>query len=411
MTTSAPHLIIAAGGTGGAHVPRGRRWPRRWCAGGWRVTLSTDARGARYTGGFPHTVRRSAGGFGHFRARWGPCEGAGAVPNPRRHRQCHGADAGPKKTVGRGGLRRLSRDPGHGGGMASTRPAACDPRTERRSGPGEPGVRAPRRCGRLWDLARPSFPSGVAGIHTGNPVRAAILARRRRPPTCRPADWPMSLLVFGGSQGRAHPVGRGPRSGGASARGGCATGCAWPQQARPRGSRPRGRGLCRDGRARRGRALLRGHAPAPDRGATGHRALRRLIGGRYLRGGPARHLHPLRRRHARRTDRERPRPRRRRGRGADARTQAHPPRCCPRRSAPSSRNPTRALRMSQAALSVAVPRRHRAPRRAGRGTRRIRQEGRRHERPPPRNSPHPAWPDPFRRHRRGSACPASPRCC
>jgi UDP-N-acetylglucosamine--N-acetylmuramyl-(pentapeptide) pyrophosphoryl-undecaprenol N-acetylglucosamine transferase len=44
------------------------------------------------------------------------------------------------------------------------------------------------------------LPSGVSGIHTGNPVRATILARAGAP-YMTPGDWPMSLLVFGGSQG------------------------------------------------------------------------------------------------------------------------------------------------------------------------------------------------------------------
>jgi UDP-N-acetylglucosamine--N-acetylmuramyl-(pentapeptide) pyrophosphoryl-undecaprenol N-acetylglucosamine transferase len=34
---------------------------------GWRVTLSTDARGARYAGGFPDRDG-AAGGLGHLRA-------------------------------------------------------------------------------------------------------------------------------------------------------------------------------------------------------------------------------------------------------------------------------------------------------------------------------------------------------
>jgi UDP-N-acetylglucosamine--N-acetylmuramyl-(pentapeptide) pyrophosphoryl-undecaprenol N-acetylglucosamine transferase len=55
MTTSAPHLIIAAGGTGG-HMFPAQALAEAMVRKGWRVTLSTDARGARYTGGFPHTV-------------------------------------------------------------------------------------------------------------------------------------------------------------------------------------------------------------------------------------------------------------------------------------------------------------------------------------------------------------------
>jgi UDP-N-acetylglucosamine--N-acetylmuramyl-(pentapeptide) pyrophosphoryl-undecaprenol N-acetylglucosamine transferase len=55
MTTSAPHLIIAAGGTGG-HMFPAQALAEAMVRRGWKVTLSTDARGARYAGGFPHTV-------------------------------------------------------------------------------------------------------------------------------------------------------------------------------------------------------------------------------------------------------------------------------------------------------------------------------------------------------------------
>jgi UDP-N-acetylglucosamine--N-acetylmuramyl-(pentapeptide) pyrophosphoryl-undecaprenol N-acetylglucosamine transferase len=44
------------------------------------------------------------------------------------------------------------------------------------------------------------LPAGVAGVHTGNPVRAAVLERAGAP-YMTPGDWPMNLLVFGGSQG------------------------------------------------------------------------------------------------------------------------------------------------------------------------------------------------------------------
>ena len=229
MTTSAPHLIIAAGGTGG-HMFPAQALAEAMVRRGWRVTLSTDARGARYTGGFPHTVSVRQVASATF-ARGGVLAKA-LVP----FRILGGIVSATvrmlgEKTVGRGGLRRLSRDPGHGGGMAHAA-AACDPRTERRSGPGEPGVRAPRRCGRLWDLAdRASLGRG------GHPHRQPGACRdpraRRRPlhAARRLADEPSGLRR---QSGRAHPVGRGPRSGGASARGGCATGCAWPSRRGPR---------------------------------------------------------------------------------------------------------------------------------------------------------------------------------
>jgi len=46
---------MAAGGTGG-HMFPAQALAEVMLRKGWRVKLSTDARGARYTGGFPHTV-------------------------------------------------------------------------------------------------------------------------------------------------------------------------------------------------------------------------------------------------------------------------------------------------------------------------------------------------------------------
>ena len=48
-------LVIAAGGTGG-HMFPAQALAEVMLRKGWRVKLSTDARGARYTGGFPHSV-------------------------------------------------------------------------------------------------------------------------------------------------------------------------------------------------------------------------------------------------------------------------------------------------------------------------------------------------------------------
>jgi len=51
-------------------------------------------------------------------------------------------------------------------------------------------------CG-TWPTA---LPPGVEGNHTGNPVRAAVLERAGAP-YIPPGDYPMSLVVIGGSQG------------------------------------------------------------------------------------------------------------------------------------------------------------------------------------------------------------------
>jgi UDP-N-acetylglucosamine--N-acetylmuramyl-(pentapeptide) pyrophosphoryl-undecaprenol N-acetylglucosamine transferase len=51
-------------------------------------------------------------------------------------------------------------------------------------------------CG-TWPTA---LPEGVEGFHTGNPVRQAVLDRAAAP-YIPPGDYPMSLVVIGGSQG------------------------------------------------------------------------------------------------------------------------------------------------------------------------------------------------------------------
>ena len=47
--------MMAAGGTGG-HMFPAQALAETLLARGWRVKLSTDARGARYVGGFPDEV-------------------------------------------------------------------------------------------------------------------------------------------------------------------------------------------------------------------------------------------------------------------------------------------------------------------------------------------------------------------
>ena len=54
---TAPLLVLAAGGTGG-HMFPAQALAQEMLRRGWRVALSTDARGARYAGGFPEAVSR-----------------------------------------------------------------------------------------------------------------------------------------------------------------------------------------------------------------------------------------------------------------------------------------------------------------------------------------------------------------
>jgi UDP-N-acetylglucosamine--N-acetylmuramyl-(pentapeptide) pyrophosphoryl-undecaprenol N-acetylglucosamine transferase len=117
---AAPLLVIAAGGTGG-HMFPAQALAEAMVRKGWRVKLSTDARGARYAGGFPHVVKVEEVGSATF-ARGGlaakaaaPFVIAGGVAAALRGH-------GPGPAGGRGGVRRLSLDPGAVGGWACASP-------------------------------------------------------------------------------------------------------------------------------------------------------------------------------------------------------------------------------------------------------------------------------------------------
>ncbi|MYM55712.1 UDP-N-acetylglucosamine--N-acetylmuramyl-(pentapeptide) pyrophosphoryl-undecaprenol N-acetylglucosamine transferase [Thalassovita mangrovi] len=193
---TAPLLVIAAGGTGG-HMFPAQALAEVMLRRGWRVKLSTDARGARYTGGFPHTVEIEQVSSATF-ARGGILAKAmvpfrifggvaGMVARMKRDR--------PDVVVGFGGYPSI---PALGAATILGLPRMIHEQN------GVLGRVNQIFATRVDDIACGTWPTtlpeGVEARHVGNPVRAAVLERAGAG-YIAPGDYPMSILVIGGSQG------------------------------------------------------------------------------------------------------------------------------------------------------------------------------------------------------------------
>ena len=189
-------LVIAAGGTGG-HMFPAQALAETMLARGWRVKLSTDERGARYAGGFPDAVEINIVKSATF-ARGGIAAKL-AVPF--------------RILAGIGGAKwRMLRDRpdvvvGFGGYPAIPAMVAAFihrvPRMihEQNGVLGRVNKVFAKRVHKVACGTWPTdLPDGVTGIDVGNPVRAAILERAGAG-YIPPGDYPMQILVMGGSQG------------------------------------------------------------------------------------------------------------------------------------------------------------------------------------------------------------------
>jgi UDP-N-acetylglucosamine--N-acetylmuramyl-(pentapeptide) pyrophosphoryl-undecaprenol N-acetylglucosamine transferase len=191
-----PLLLIAAGGTGG-HMFPAQALAEAMVRRGWRVKLSTDARGARYAGGFPHVVQVEQVTSATF-ARGGALARAmvplriaagvlSALWGQMRDR--------PTVVVGFGGYPSI---PALAAAWVLRRPRMLH---EQNGVLGRVNEVFARRVDRVACGTWPTrLPAGVEAVHTGNPVRAAVLDRAGAP-YIPPGEYPMSLLVIGGSQG------------------------------------------------------------------------------------------------------------------------------------------------------------------------------------------------------------------
>lgn len=193
---SARYCIIAAGGTGG-HMFPAQAVAEALLAEGWRVDLFTDDRGARFAGGFPDAVGRcvlpaattARGGIlAKFIVPFTLLRGViVALRSMRRAR--------PDCVVGFGGYPTI---PALGAAVCLRIPRMIHEQNGVLGRVNRLFARHVRHvaCG-TWPTA---LPKGAQGVHVGNPVRQKVLDLQGAP-YIAPGDYPLALVIMGGSQG------------------------------------------------------------------------------------------------------------------------------------------------------------------------------------------------------------------
>lgn len=194
--TKTPLLVLAAGGTGG-HMFPAQALAEEMLQRGWRVKLSTDARGARYVGSFPSDVKVEISASATF-ARGGIFAKIatpfiiflGVVTSVIKM-----LFEMPSVVVGFGGYSSI---PALSAAFLLRRPRMLHEQNGVLGRVNQLFAKYVHRvaCG-TWPT---ELPEGVKAVHTGNPVRTAV-RHRAEASYIVPGDYPMSVLVFGGSQG------------------------------------------------------------------------------------------------------------------------------------------------------------------------------------------------------------------
>jgi len=194
--TDAPLLVMAAGGSGG-HMFPAQSLAEVMLERGWRVKLSTDDRGARFTSAFPSAVEIEVVPSATF-ARGGVLAKlmvpfrilTGVISARSKMRENR-----PTVVVGFGGYPSI---PALSAALLMGLPRIIH---EQNGVLGRVNAVFAKRvhaiaCG-TWPT---TIPDGVEGEYIGNPIREAVLDRAAAP-YISPGDYPMSILVIGGSQG------------------------------------------------------------------------------------------------------------------------------------------------------------------------------------------------------------------
>lgn len=195
--SSAPLIVLAAGGTGG-HVFPAEALAQELLARNFRLALVTDRRGAAYGGtlGLIETHRvaaRAVSGRGVI----GLVRGAGELALGVSQAAALLRRLKPAAVVGFGGYAAV---PATAAALILGLPTAIH---EQNAVLGRANRLFARRAARVctsFDLARPP-PGRTTVVRTGMPVRAAVAAVRATPYVPPDETGPFRIVVLGGSQG------------------------------------------------------------------------------------------------------------------------------------------------------------------------------------------------------------------